>query len=286
MEVKRIQKEITSLQKLLGYEGKDTAFCAHLKSDQFIEQDERTLTKRLEQTRDTVYKNIDLLFEETAIPLVDIKPIENSTKDSPPGYYRDDIFYYGFFANRFPLRNLEWLFIHEAVPGHHYQGSVAPKSALLAKMFWYPGFAEGWAAYTENLGKDVGLYTNPYQQLGKWEWDLVRSARVSMDIGINYYGWSKNRALRFWKKHIPCQDEISEREVDRMFRWPAQVLSYKVGEREMLRAKELFQKSKGKGFDMRKFHTAVLKRGTLVLSPIKALIKAYPLWKFSISKMV
>lgn len=264
-ETGRVLSEIRLIQKQLGYENKDEEFCKHLGSNQFIESDEATLTKNLQQTRSTIYQNLGTLFAETSIPLVDIRPIENSDKDTPPGYYEDDTFFYGFFANHFPLRSMEWLFIHEAVPGHHYQGSVAPKVSTIGKLFWYPGFAEGWAAYTENLGKDLGLYSDIYQYLGKWEWDLVRSARVSMDVGINYYGWSKSRALRFFKKHVPCQNGIAEREVDRIFRWPGQVLSYKVGERAFLKAKKQFQDARGNQFDIREFHTTVLKRGTLPL---------------------
>lgn len=256
-EIKRVRAKIHALQIDLG--------CEHLKSEKFIQKDEVALQKALFSTRETIYRNIGNVFNETNIPLIDIKPIEDSDKDTPPGYYKDGVFYYGFFENRFPLRSLEWLFIHEAVPGHHYQGSVAPKNSN-ADLFWFPGFSEGWAAYAENLGTELGVYTDAYQQLGKWEWDLVRSARVSMDVGINYYGWTNQQALAFWQANIPCQEGISVREVDRMRRWPAQVLSYKVGEHEFLQGRS-------KASDLKTFHSSVLKRGTVPLPVLRRIIR-------------
>jgi uncharacterized protein (DUF885 family) len=172
---------------------------------------------------------------------------------------------------------MDWLFVHEAVPGHHDQQSIERKLQLpcpeFMELFWYPGYSEGWAAYTEHLGKEVGLYQDVYSRLGKWEWDLVRSTRVVLDVGINLLSWSNARALRFWKRHVPNQDAIAIREIDRMRRWPGQVLSYKVGAIAILGLREYAVKHEESSFDIKKFHSLVLGRGSVPLDVLENVLR-------------
>lgn len=139
-------------------------------------------------------------------------------------------------------------------------------------LFWYPGFSEGWGAYAEDLGKDMGCYRDPYLYLGKWEWDLVRSARLVMDVGIHYEGWTRAQALRWWKENVPNQEDISEREVDRITRWPAQAISYKAGEDEILNLRKTASEKQGSDFDLRRFHTLVLQRGSIPLPLLREIV--------------
>ncbi len=125
----------------------------------------------------------------------------------------------------------------------------------------------------EDLGRDLGAYQDPYQFLGKWEWDLVRSARLAIDVGIHAKGWKKSEALSFWKDHVPNQDGIAVREIDRIIRWPAQVISYKVGENTIWRLRNLTQDAEGAKFDLRRFHTLVLKRGSVPLPILEEKVK-------------
>jgi hypothetical protein len=268
-EIRRIRRQMEAIQNRLGYTGKEEAFYRHLNGPDFQFTDEPKLLQALREFRALILSNLGVAFESTNFPPVDIQPIPNPTKDSPPGYYDNGVFYYNFYGHHFPARSLEWLFIHEAVPGHHYQGSVSTAAWPTQALFWYPGFTEGWGAYAENLGWELGGYQDPYLAYGKWEWDLVRSARVVMDVGINYLGWTKPTALKFWKANVPNQDAIAEREVDRMFRWPAQVLAYKVGEREILRLRKKFLAARG---DLRRFHTLVLERGSIPLAVLGEVI--------------
>ena len=265
-EVNRIVAEYRNIQEKLGYKNKDEAFYAHLNSPSFLITKEPELLKKFQATRKLAQKNLKEIFETTNIPSIAIKPILNSTKDSPPGYYTENTFYYNFFGDKFSERNIDWLYIHEAVPGHHYETSISNINQFpLLKRFFYSGYSEGWAAYMENLGKDLGFYQDPYQQLGKWEWDMVRSVRLPMDVGLNYLGWTKQQALDFWKKYIPNQDSIAMREIDRIIRWPVQVMSYKLGERAILKLKNDCQKKLGPRFNVRKFHSNILKNGNLPL---------------------
>jgi len=131
------------------------------------------------------------------------------------------------------------------------------------QLFFYPGFEEGWAAYTEELGKDLGVYKTPYDELGKWEWDIVRSVRIPLDVGINYYGWTDSKALAFWKQHIKNQDNIAVREIARVKNWPAQAVTYKYGTWQIMQWKQVLQKKQGNKFDIKTFHDRILNFGSL-----------------------
>jgi uncharacterized protein (DUF885 family) len=108
-----------------------------------------------------------------------------------------------------------------------------------------------------------------YDELGRWEWDIVRSVRVPMDVGLNYYGWTDQQALLFWKKNIRGQDNIAMREIARLRRWPAQCITYKYGASQILGWKNTLQKKKGKAFDIRKFHDSILNNGSLPLFMVR-----------------
>jgi uncharacterized protein (DUF885 family) len=114
------------------------------------------------------------------------------------------------------------------------------------------------------LGDVLGVYKTTYDEYGKWEWDLIRSVRVSLDVAINYYGWSDEKALEFWKKHIKNQVDIGLREIARMKRWPGQVISYKYGANVFL--KMLNGAKKKSSFDYKTFHKKLLKNGDVPLS--------------------
>ena len=276
-EVARVRSEMRSIQKRLGYEGRDADFYRHLNGPLFQITSEADLKATFIALRDRVQTHLGADFEPVTIPTVDIRPWANPTRDTPPGYWdnSEGAFHYTFYAGHFPRRALEWLFLHEAVPGHHYQNRVdavlAPRPEIRA-MFWYPGFSEGWAAYAEDLGKDIGCYGDLYQLLGKWEWDLVRSARVVLDVRIHSQGWTREQALSWWHEHVPNQDGIAEREVDRIIRWPAQVVSYKVGEHAFLTLRALAEKRPGPAFDLRRFHTLVLQRGSIPLPVLEEIV--------------
>ncbi|MDX5346499.1 MAG: DUF885 domain-containing protein, partial [Hymenobacteraceae bacterium] len=178
------------------------------------------------------------------------------------------VFQFNFYGSQNNKRAMEWMFLNDGPPGHHYQASLREQlrsRPAFASEFFYPGNVEGWGAYVENYGKELGLYQKPEQELGKWEWDLVRSARVVLDVGIHYKGWSKEQALAYWKQNVPGQEQIADREVTRCINWAGQVLSYKVGEKvikELLAARKA---TEGNKFDIRKFHDDYLKQGSLPL---------------------
>lgn len=274
-EVKRITKEFRRIQKQVGFEGQDADFHRHLRSDAFLIEHERAVLSTFEELKDRAQTRLGAIVEDVRIPPMKIAPIPNPSKDAPPGYYNEGVFYFNFFGGHFNKRAVDWLFLHEALPGHHYQLSIsglASTAPELKALFFYSGFAEGWGAYCENLGKDLGFYADPYQELGRWEWDLVRSARVVIDVGIHHRGWTKAQALTYWRDHIQNQDDIAAREIDRIIRWPGQAVSYKVGEAQFLRLKKMAESCMGKHFDLKKFHSLVLNHGSLPLDVLNSVV--------------
>jgi len=209
-----------------------SAFDQHLQNQQFFTHKQADVQNNFEAIHETVSDHLSgQFFAYPDVPLINIARGDNPDLAQVPGYYNNQTFYYNLFTEPFNKRSSDWLYLHEAIPGHHFQLSIqqAQGHSAIRQLVRYSGFSEGWAAYTETLGESLGLYQDLYLQLGRWEWDIVRSVRVSLDVGINYYGWSDQRALLFWRQHITDQDAIGEREIQRMRRWPAQVITYKYG---------------------------------------------------------
>lgn len=262
-EIERVQQHIKDIQQQTGMDS--AQFYQHLNDSSFFLTDETQVLQAFEETKNTVLKNLSNLFNVEQIKDVSIKRGTNAALVQAPGYYSDNTFYYNFFNASYNERQVAWLFIHEAIPGHHYEASVTAQSRTsnVQRLFHYPAFNEGWAAYVEELGKELGAYKTPYDELGKWEWDLVRSVRVPLDVGLNYYGWNDEKALAFWKKYIPDRDEIAMREINRMRTWPAQVITYKYGALQILKWKKLMQLQQGTVFNIKAFHDKVLQNGSL-----------------------
>jgi len=269
-EVDRVKGHIESIRRQTGFN--EDAFYKHLNDPAFFESDTAAVQAAFVKTRDIIYANMGKLFSPQTIPALNIKKGQDLRLAQTPGYYDNNTFYYNLFNKPYNMRQIDWLFIHEAVPGHHYQSSInnAANTSAVQQLFYYLGFAEGWGAYAEELGKPLGVYKTPYDELGKWEWDIVRSVRVPLDVGINYYGWTDEQALAFWKKNIRNQDDIALREIARIKRWPAQVVTYKYGALKIMQWRAQLQKQQGTRFDIKNFHDRVLMHGSLPLAMVKA----------------
>lgn len=228
-EVEKVKQKIAAIQKASGLD--EASFYKHLDDPSFFIKGADNAQRAFENTREIILNNLPKLFYSKAIPPIAIRKGADEALVQTPGYYTGNTFYFNFFDKPYDNRQVDWLFIHEGVPGHHYQASLAAQANRTAvqQLFYYLGFSEGWAAYTESLGKELGVYKTLYDELGRWEWNLVRSVRVPLDIGLNYYGWADEQAMAFWHQHIRNQNDIALREIARMKRWPAQVVTYKYG---------------------------------------------------------
>lgn len=275
-EVEKVKAAISRCQAKLGFSD-SAAFYQHLQSEQFFITDKNELIRHFETTDSIVRKHLPAFIGKAQVPQVYPMEWPGAGPATPPAMYLNhaynaygkDVFQYNFYSKRFNRRAIEWLYMHEAIPGHHLQASFRnmQQHSPLHDLFLYPGNFEGWACYIEYLGKDVGLLQDTYAELGKWEWDLVRSARLVIDAGIHYYGWTHAEALAYWKATIPGQDEIAEREVNRVSNWAAQTLSYKAGADHIMKMKEKWlQQNPGK--DVMLFHRSFLQAGMCPLPVI------------------
>ena len=171
-----------------------------------------------------------------------------------------------------PLYELPALTLHEAVPGHHLQISLTQEQTSLPpfrRNAYISAFGEGWGLYSEHLGIEAGYYRTPYERFGQLIFDAWRAARLVVDTGIHWYGWDRAKALKYMADNTGLSLHNVQTETDRYISWPAQALSYKIGELTILRLRHKAEKALGKHFDIRRFHDALLANGSIPLSTLE-----------------
>jgi len=177
------------------------------------------------------------------------------------------------FAERSLIDN-EATAYHEGVPGHHMQLSVQQQLEGLPKFrlhgLFFNAYGEGWALYAEQLGKEVGFYQDPVSDYGRLSSELFRAVRLVVDTGIHAKGWSRDQVVDFFRKSGAVDEPTIQSETDRYISWPAQALSYKLGQLKFRELRERAQKELGPKFDLRKFHDEMLNGGTLPLDMLEA----------------
>ena len=205
-------------------------------------------------------------------------PVAHERMAQVPGYYTNSTLYYNTFHTEYDLRQADWLYVHEAIPGHHYQtqyesGREVP--AYRERLSW-GGFREGWAAYVEEpeIGQAMGLYQTPQELASMYQWNLIRAVRLVLDVGLNLGELTDAAALAIWRRYLPNMEAIGQREIDRMRRWPAQVNSYLVGAHAMRTLRQQQQPSLDDAFSIKAFHTQLLSQRSI---PIQCIPKLFPL---------
>jgi uncharacterized protein (DUF885 family) len=177
------------------------------------------------------------------------------------------------------LLNVEAIAYHEGVPGHHLQFSIAQELTGLPPFRRYNldlnAYTEGWAFYSERLGKEVGFYQDPYSDYGRLQNETWRAVRWVVDTGVHSQHWTRQQMIDFFHEHTAMDDQNIETEVDRYIAWPAQALSYKMGQMKILELRARAQKELGAKFDLRAFHDAVLDQGPLPLDVLEAKINEW-----------
>jgi uncharacterized protein (DUF885 family) len=167
-----------------------------------------------------------------------------------------------------PRYEAEALAFHEAVPGHHSQIAIAQELSGIPEFRRHAGvtaYVEGWALYTERLADEMGLYSGDLDRLGMLSFSAWRASRLVVDTGIHAKGWSREQAVRYMMDNTILAENNVVVEVDRYINWPGQALAYKLGEREILRLRAEAERRLGKGFDIKRFHDAVLEHGAVSL---------------------
>jgi uncharacterized protein (DUF885 family) len=174
-----------------------------------------------------------------------------------------------------PTYLMEAIYLHEAVPGHHFQVSIAQEAEGLPRFRRFarePAYGEGWGVYAETLGPELGLYGDPYSRFGALTLQAWRAVRLVVDTGLHSRGWSRQRAIDYLRSNTSLGDADVRAEVDRYIAIPGQALAYKIGQLEIAKLKQRARDRLGARFDPRAFHTAILADGPLPLAVLDAKI--------------
>jgi uncharacterized protein (DUF885 family) len=268
-----------ALQARMGYAGRDQQFAAYLSGAAFTYPDGATPQADYEARQALVYQNLGKLFMPTSITPPKIAQSDLGAAFPVDGYYEPEqlTFYFNKAKASYERRNVDWLLLHESTPGHHFQGRYAlaergcPGSVPHE---FYSAYAEGWGAYVEEFGAELGLYRQDSDALGAVEWDLVRSIRVVLDVGINHDGWTEAQAKAYWQSKLPMLPALAEREIARVRNWPVQAITYKLGAVTLRRLRQAAEARQGARFDIRAFHDAVLKNGPVPLTMLAGMVLA------------
>lgn len=285
-EVERIGRQMAEVRDTTDYQGPAQDFGAYLRSDPrffFATADAllagyRDIAKRIDPAVVRLFRRLPRLpFGVVAVPpeMAPSAPaafyLEGSLEMARPGQ---------FFANTHdlasrPAWNMESLCLHEAVPGHHFQISLAQELAGLPEFRrrgLFTAYVEGWGLYCESLGPELGLYQDPYQRFGALDAEMLRAIRLVVDTGMHALGWSRPRAIAYFKEHSVSPEHEIVVEVDRYLVLPGQALAYKVGELKLKELRASASRRLGDDFDVRAFHDEVLGHGSLPLQVLETLV--------------
>lgn len=176
---------------------------------------------------------------------------------------------------------------HEGIPGHHLQTTIAQEVKDLPPFRqhgWYGAYGEGWALYSERLGKEVGFYQDPYSDFGRLEDEMLRAIRLVVDTGLHYKHWTREQVVQYFHDHSAIDEPNVQSETNRYIAWPAQALSYKMGQLKILELRARAQQQLGAQFDIREFHDQVVDSGALPLDVLEEQINAWIAQRKAVAK--
>jgi uncharacterized protein (DUF885 family) len=285
-EVDRIHGEMQKAKAAAGFEGDLKAFARFLNTDpRFAPASREAMRDAFFAIQKKVLTAIPRDFSAVPKSPLEIRPVPafrektdaaGSYLQGTPDGSRPGIFYYN--AYDLPARftwGFETLFLHEAIPGHHYQVSLAQENTALPAFQRFDGntaYVEGWALYTESLGRELGMFTDPYQMYGHLNDEILRAMRLVVDTGIHAQGWSRDRAIEYMLDNSAMGRTDATAEVERYIAIPAQALAYKIGQLTIRRLRTRAERELGARFDVREFHAQVLMSGALPMAVLEAKI--------------
>ena len=289
-EVARIKNEMEKIILELEFQGSFSEFLDFLRTDpQFYATSPeqllmiaRDMAKRADEQLPRFFKTLPRKpYGVAAVPAA-IAPkyttgryVGTSKNSTDPGYYWVNTY---DLPSR-PLYVLPSLTVHEAVPGHHLQGSLnlelGDSIPQFRKNTYLSAYGEGWGLYCEFLAEEMGMYTTAYEQFGKLTYEMWRACRLVVDTGIHSKGWTRDQVIEYMSKNTALSIHEINTETDRYISWPGQALSYKIGELKIRELRTKAEKELGANFDIREFHEVVLEQGTVTLSILEKRINNY-----------
>lgn len=283
-EIKRIRQEMENIKDSAGYKGDLRSFFEFMKTNkQFMpfKDPEGVLDsfRHIYEIIKPALKNYFILFPKSQFEIRQTEAFRAASasieyQQGTPDGSRPGVFYVPVVnASTFNITSgMESTFLHEAVPGHHYQSSLQMEDSLLPdfrRFKWYGAYGEGWALYCESLGKELGLYTNPYQHMGALGDEIHRAIRLVVDVAIHSKGMTREKAIAFMMENEAVDEQGAIAEIERYMADPGQALSYKIGAMKLRELRDKYTKQLAGKFNIAQFHKQVLNSGCLPLSVLE-----------------
>ncbi len=288
-EVARIRSEMEAVKKEVGFTGDLKAFFEHVRTNKdlmpFTERSQ--VIAYYDSIHEVMKPQINRLFGNQPKTPFEVRRTEPFREKSAAANYnpgsldgtRPGIFYTPIpYVEKYNIFDKEDLFLHEAIPGHHFQISLAQESEELPsfrKTLWYSAYGEGWALYTESMGKELGLYKDPYQYFGMLSSEMHRAIRLVVDTGLHAKGWTREQAIAYSLENEAEAEEDIISEIERYMANPGQALSYKIGQLKLIELRAKATEALGDNFDVREFHNQVLETGCIPLQLLEDKIDAW-----------
>ncbi|MFC2141837.1 DUF885 family protein [Acidobacteriota bacterium] len=290
-EVVRIKAEMEQVKEKTGFSGDLDAFFDFVKTDPrfFPFESVEDILNTFNGYTERINPYLKDFF--TTIPKAQLKvrATEKFREGGTNAYYAgptaDDpnvcVFYESIpDPKKYHSITMESLYLHEGIPGHHFQGSLLREMSRprIIKHLGFAAYSEGWALYVESLGHELGLYRDPYQVLGRLSNEIERAVRLVVDVGLHWKGWTREQAIQYILDNQPVDESIAVKRAERYMVAPGQALSYKIGEIKMMEIRLEAEQKLGDRFDLRAFHDEVLKNGSLPLAFLEARMDRWAEW--------
>jgi uncharacterized protein (DUF885 family) len=288
-EVARLKTEMEKVKTQVGFKGTLLAFFEEVRNKKELmpfKKPEEVIAN-FEAIHERIKPNVNKLFSLQPKTKFEIRRTESFREKTASAEYnqgtadgtRPGIFYVPIpDVTKYNYYGDEDLFLHEAIPGHHFQVSLQQENNELPnfrKFNWFGAYGEGWALYTESLGKELGLYTDPYQYFGMLGNEMHRAVRLVVDTGIHSKGWTREQAIKFSLENEAESEESIIAEIERYMAIPGQALSYKIGQLKILELRKKSQEALKDKFDIKMFHQKVLESGVLPLALLEQKINSW-----------
>lgn len=287
-EVARIKSEMEDIIQQVGFEGDFAAFLQFLRTDeQFYPKSGRELLNRAAWITKEMEGELPKYFGKLPRMPLTVKPVPDALapnytggRYSPGSYENNQAGQY--WVNTYKLESrpyyvLPALSLHEGVPGHHLQIMLAAELENLPdfRKTYISAFGEGWGLYSEYLGKEAGMYKTPYEEFGALTYEMWRACRLVVDPGMHYMDWTREQAVDFMASNTALSMHEVNTEIDRYIGWPAQAVSYKMGELKIRELRKNAEDALGEDFDIRAFHDAVLENGSIPLTSLEMVVDRF-----------
>jgi len=288
-EVARINAEMEKVKNQVGFKGTLIEFFGYVRNKPELKPFKKPeeVIGNFNRIYSVIKPNVDKLFSLQPKTKFEIRRTEAFREKTASAEYsqgtadgtRPGIFYVPIpDVKEYNLYGDEDLFLHEAIPGHHFQISLQQENESLPdfrKFNWFGAYGEGWALYTESLGKELGLYQDPYQYFGMLGNEMHRAVRLVVDTGLHSKGWTREQAIKYSLENEAESEASITTEIERYMAIPGQALSYKIGQLKIMELRKRAQSKMGSKFDIKKFHEKVLESGVM---PLALLEKKIDTW--------